>query len=202
MRIFLFASMAMLGWSCASHQNAIASLAQSCAAPPEAAKVDSSRVEQLAGVYAITLEADSFPSHGARAHGRLRLLVNTDTLRRYYRFSPITREWRRSGERPLVGTLEMNLDAIFAPYSLDPRSANPDAPGVYFESSSGTGGFIIGDQPNITDGTSTTLVPTLVWAEGFEGRWTPDYGIASILNSATGKPAHVGGDFCAVRTRP
>jgi hypothetical protein len=201
MRVSLLAAMAVLGWSCASQQHAIASLAQSCTAPSTAARFDSSEVEQLAGDYALTLVADSFPSHGARTSGRLRLRVNTDTLRRYYVHSPLTNGWRRFGERPLVGTLEMNLDAIFAPYSLDPRSTNPDAPGVYFQRTSGTGGFNIGVQPNMTDGTSTTLVPTVVWPEGFQGRWEPDYGIARILNPATGQPAHVGGDFCAVRTR-
>jgi hypothetical protein len=201
MRVSLLASMALFGWSCASQQHAIASLALSCSAPSSATKFDSSQVEQLAGVYALTLVADSFPSHGARTSGRLWLRVNADTLLRYYVHSPITGSWRRLGERPLVGTLEMNLEAIFAPYSLDPRSTNPGAPGVYFERISGTGGFNIGVQPNMSDGTSTTLVPTLVWPEGFQGRWEPDYGILSFMDPATGKPAHVGGDFCAARTR-
>src|SRR5690242_7701845 len=107
MRVSLLAFMALLGWSCASRQHAIASLALSCAAPTTAARFDSSQVEQLAGLYALTLAADSFPSHGARTFGRLR--VTTDTLRQF-------------GDWPLVGTLEMNLDVIFAPYSHDPRS--------------------------------------------------------------------------------
>ena len=186
MRVSLFASMALLGWSCASHQHAIASLAQSCAAPSTAAAFDSSQVEQLAGVYALMLVTDSFPSHGARTWGRLRLRVTADTLRRFV-------EW------PLVGTLDMNLDAIFAPYSHDPKSVDPRAPGVYFDKPSAV--FGIGVQPNLVDGTSTSLTPLLVWPDGFQGRWTPHYGIASIMNPATGKPAHVGGDFCAVRTR-
>ncbi|HET9709683.1 MAG TPA: hypothetical protein VFP39_15395 [Gemmatimonadales bacterium] len=186
MRVSLLALMALLGWSCASRQHAIASLALSCAAPSTAAPFDSSQVEQLAGVYALTLVADSFPSHGARTSGRLRLRVSTDTL-------------RHTGERPLVGTLEMNLDAIFAPYSHDPKSVDPTAPGVYFDGSSGA--FGIGVQPNLTDGTSTSLTPLLVWPEGFQGRWTPHYGIASIMNPSSGKPAHVGGDFCAIRMR-
>ncbi len=186
MRVSLLAFMALLGWSCASRQHAIASLALSCAAPSTAARFDSSQVEQLAGVYALLLVTDSFPSHGARTSGRLRLRVTTDSLRRF-------------GDWPLVGTLEMNLDAVFAPYSHDPRSTNPGAPGVYFDKPSG--GFEIGVQRNLMDGTSTSLTPLLVWPEGFQGRWTPHYGIASIMNPATGKPAHVGGDFCAIRTR-
>lgn len=184
MRVSLVASMAVLGLSCASQQHAIASLAQSCAAPSTAARFDSSQVEQLSGVYALVLVTDSFPSHGARTSGRLRLRV--DTLRQF-------------GQWPLVGTLEMNLDAIFAPYSHDPRSTDPRAPGVYFDKPSGV--FGIGVQPDLMDGTSTSLTPLLVWPEGFQGRWTPHYGIASIMNPAAGKPAHVGGDFCAVRTR-
>lgn len=186
MRVSLLAFMVLLGWSCASRQHAIASLALSCSAPTTAARFDSSQVKQLAGLYALTLGADSFPSHGARTFGRLRLRVTTDTLGHF-------------GDWPLVGTLEMNLDAIFAPYSHDPRSTNPGAPGVYFDKPSSV--FGIGVQPNLTDGTSTTLTPLLVWPEGFQGRWTPHYGIANIMNPATGKPAHVGGDFCAVRTR-
>jgi len=201
MRVTCVAWMTLLELSCASQQRKISTLALSCAAPSTATQFDSSQVEQLAGVYALTLVADSFPSHGTRTSGRLNLRVNTDTLRRYYVYSPITHGWRRFGERPLVGTLEMNLDVIFAPSSLDPRSTNPDAPGVYFERSSGTGGFNIGVQPNMTDGTSTTLVPTRVWPEGFLGRWSPDYGILGINDPATRKPAHVGGDFCAARTR-
>jgi hypothetical protein len=186
MRVSLLASMALLGWSCASQQHAIASLALSCAAPSTAARFDSSQVEQLAGVYALMLVTDSFPSHGARTSGRLRLRVTSDSLLRF-------------GEWPLTGTLEMNLDAIFAPYSHDPRSTDPRAPGVYFDNASGV--FGIGVQPNLMDGTSTSLTPLVVWPEGFQGRWTPHYGIASIMNPATGKPAHVGGDFCAVRKR-
>jgi len=186
MRVSLLAFMALLGWSCASRQHAIASLAQSCVAPSSAARFDSSQVEQLAGVYALLLVTDSFPSHGARTSGRLRLRVTTDSLRRF-------------GDWPLVGTLEMNLDAVFAPSSHDPRSTNPGAPGVYFDKPSD--GFEIGVQRNLMDGTSTSLTPLLVWPEGFQGRWTPHYGIASIMNPATGKPAHVGGDFCAIRTR-
>ena len=186
MRVPLLASMALLGWSCASQQHAITSLALSCAAPSTAAKFDSSQVEQLAGVYALELVTDSFPSHGARTFGRLRLRVNADTLRRF-------------GDWPLVGALEINLDAIFAPYSHDPKSVDRSAPGVYFDQESGV--FGIGVQPNLEDGTSTSLTPLLVWPEGFQGRWTPNYGISRIMNSATGKPAHVGGDFCAVRTR-
>lgn len=186
MRVSLLASMALLGWSCASQQHAIASLPLSCAAPSTAAQFDSSQVEQLAGVYALTLVTDSFPSHGARTSGQLRLRVTTDSLRRF-------------GDWPLVGTLEMNLDAIFAPYSHDPRSTTPGAPGVYFDKPSGV--FGIGVQPKLLDGTSTSLTPLLVWPEGFQGHWTPHYGIASITNPATGKPAHVGGDFCAVRKR-
>lgn len=186
MRVSLVASMALLGWSCASRQHAIASLALSCAAPSTAARFDSNQVEQLAGVYAITLVTDSFPSHGARTSGRLWLRVNADSLRHF-------------GDWPVVGTLEMNLDAIFAPYSHDPRSTDPRAPGVYFDKPSGV--FGIGVQPNLMDGTSTSLTPLVVWPEGFQGRWAPNYGILSITNPATGKPAHVGGDFCAVRTR-
>lgn len=186
MRVSLFASMALLGWSCTSRQHAISSLALSCAAPSSAARFDSSQVGQLAGVYALMLVTDSFPSHGARTFGRLRLRVTSDTL-------------RRSGAWPLVGTLEMNLDAIFAPYSHDPKSVDPRAPGVHFDEPSGV--FGIGVQPNLMDGTSTSLTPLLVWPDGFQGRWTPHYGIASIINPATGKPAHVGGDFCAVRSR-
>ena len=186
MRVSLLAFIALLGWSCASRQHAIASLAQSCVAPSSAARFDSSQVEQLAGVYALLLVTDSFPSHGARTSGRLRLRVTTDSLRRF-------------GDWPLVGTLEMNLDAVFAPSSHDPRSTNPGAPGVYFDKPSD--GFEIGVQRNLMDGTSTSLTPLLVWPEGFQGRWTPHYGIASIMNPATGKPAHVGGDFCALRTR-
>lgn len=186
MRVSLLASLTLLGWSCASHQHAIATLARSCAAPNTAARFDSSQVEHLAGVYALVLVTDSFPSHGARTSGRLRLRVTADTLRRF-------------GDWPLVGRLEMNLDAIFAPYSHDPNSVDPRAPGVYFDKLSGV--FGVGVQPNLMDGTSTSLSPLLVWPEGFQGRWTPHYGIASIMNPATGKPAHVGGDFCAVRTR-
>jgi hypothetical protein len=186
MRVSLLASMALLGWSCASQQHAIASLALSCKPPSTAARFDSSQVEQLAGIYALMLVTDSFPSHGARTSGRLRLRVNTDSVRRLD-------EW------PLVGTLEMNLDAIFAPYSHDPKSNDPRAPGVYFDKASGV--FGIGVQPNLMDGTSTSLTPLLVWPEGFQGRWTPHYGIASVMNPTTTKPAHVGGDFCAVRTR-
>jgi hypothetical protein len=186
MRVSLLASMALLGWSCSSQQHAIASLALSCTAPSTAARFDSSQVEQLAGLYALMLVTDSFPSHGARTSGRLRLRVTSDSLRRF-------------GEWPLTGTLEMNLDAIFAPYSHDPRSTDPRAPGVYFDNASGV--FGIGVQPNLMDGTSTSLTPLVVWPEGFQGRWTPHYGIASIRNPATGKPAHVGGDFCAVRTK-
>jgi hypothetical protein len=186
MRVSLLASMALLGWSCASQQHTIVALALSCAAPSTAAPFDSTQVEQLAGVYALTLVTDSFPSHGARTSGRLRLRVRADSLRRF-------------GDWPLVGTLEMNLDAIFAPYSHDPRSTDPRAPGVYYDQPSGA--FAIGVQPHLMDGTSTSLTPLLVWPEGFQGRWTPHYGIAGIMNPATGKPAHVGGDFCAVRTR-
>lgn len=186
MRVALIAFMALLGWSCASQQHAISSLALSCAAPSTAGRFDSSQVEQLAGVYAITLVTDSFPSHGARTSGRLRLRVTPDTLRRF-------------GDWPLVGTLEMNLDVIFAPSSHDPRSTDPRAPGVYVDKPSGV--VRIGVQPNLLDGTSTSLTPLLVWPEGFQGRWTPNYGIANIMNPATGKPAHVGGDFCAIRTR-
>jgi hypothetical protein len=186
MRVSLLASMALLGWSCASQQHAITSLALSCTAPSTAARFDSSQVEQLAGIYALMLVTDSFPSHGARTSGRLRLRVTSDSLRRF-------------GEWPLTGTLEMNLDAIFAPYSHDPRSTDPRAPGVYFDKPSGV--FGIGVQPNLRDGTSTSLTPLVVWPEGFQGRWTPHYGIASIMNPATGEPAHVGGDFCAVRTK-
>jgi len=184
MRVSLVASMALLAASCGSHQKAIASLALSCAAPETASRFESSQVQQLAGVYALTLVADSFPSHGARTFGRLRLGINSDTL-------------HSAGSRPLVGVLEMNLDAVFAPYSHDPRSTAAQAPGVYFAA----GAFEIGVQPNLNDGTSTSLTPELVWPEGFRGRWDPHYGIAQILNPATGKPAHVGGDFCAVRTR-
>jgi hypothetical protein len=186
MRVSLLASMALFGWSCASQQHAIASLALSCAAPSSATKFDSSQVEQLAGVYALTLVADSFPSYGARTFGRLRLRANTKSVRGF-------------GEWPLVGTLEMNLDAIFAAYSHDPKSVDPHAPGVYFDKASGV--FGIGVQPSLMDGTSTSLTPLLVWPDGFQGRWTPNYGIASIMNPATGKRAHVGGDFCAARTR-
>ncbi len=174
----------LLGWSCASQQRTISTLALSCSAPHTAVRFDSSQVEQLAGVYALTLVTDSFPSHGARTFGRLRIHVNTDTL-------------RRVGDRPLVGSLEMNLDAVFAPYSHDPRSTAVAAPGVYFE----THALEVGVQPNLTDGTSTSLTPELVWPEGFQGRWEPHYGIGQVLNPATGKPAHVGGEFCAVRTR-
>jgi len=184
MRVSLGASTALLAVSCASHQKAIAFLALSCAAPSTATRFDPSRVEQLAGVYAVTLQADSFPAHGARAFGRLRLGINSDTL-------------HTVAARPLVGILEMNLDAVFAPYSHDPRSTAARAPGVYFEA----GAFEIGVQPNLNDGTSTSLTPELVWPEGFQGRWDPHYGIAQVLNPATGKPAHVGGEFCAVRTR-
>lgn len=134
-------------------------------------------------MYSLILTADSFPTHGARTAGRLRLRANSDSL--------------QAGARPLVGTLEMNLDAIFAPTSVDPRSIDPVSPGIYFDMASSQ--FEIGVQPNISDGTSTALTPLLVWPDGFQGRWTPDYGIGSMLNPATGKPAHVGGQFCAVR---
>ncbi|HEY6223096.1 MAG TPA: hypothetical protein VIW26_04890 [Gemmatimonadales bacterium] len=149
-----------------------------CAAPASATPFDSSRVDSLAGAYTLILTADSFPSAGARTAGRLRLQVNGDA------------------RRPLVGSLEINLDAIFAPYSNDPRSVNPDAPGVFFDMASQR--LSIGVQPNLPDGMSTSLVPALTWPDGFQGRWTPDYGIASLRNSK-GERAYVGGTFCALR---
>lgn len=173
-----------LALSCAPHRHTGANLVPECTAPSTASKFDTSQVEQLAGSYALTLVADSFPKSGARTFGRLRLRASTDT-------------W--SGQRPLVGTLQMNLDAIFAPYSLDPKSPDANAPGVYFDKVAGA--LLIGVQPNLKTGTSTSLTPLLVWPDGFQGRWSPDYGITSVMNPATGKPAHVGGDFCAARIR-
>ena len=160
---------------------------------------DSTRIEDLAGAYELTLVADSFPIPGATVSGQLILRVNTDTLRRRYVFSVPTRQWRKFGERPLVGTADINLKQLFAPVSRDPRSTDPDAPGVYFEQAYGE--FLLGVQPNLTDGTSTELVPSHVWPDGFRGRWIPNYGIATIVDSTSGKPAHVGGVFCAVRSR-
>jgi len=96
-----------------------------------------------------------------------------------------------------VGSLEINLDAIFAPYSNDPRSASPGAPGVFYDRASRE--LRIGVQPHLTDGMSTSLVPQLAWPDGFQGRWTADYGIAPLRNSK-GERAHVGGAFCAFRS--
>lgn len=163
---------------CAVPQNSTQAPAPACAAPASATAFDSSRSDALAGDYTLILTADSFPSVGAHTVGRLRLRANSDT------------------QRPLVGTLDINLDAIFAPYSIDPRSTNPNLPGVYFNSHA----FEIGVQPNITDGTSTALIPTLTWPDGFSGRWSPNYGIVSLHN-AKGQPAFVGGAFCAMRRK-
>lgn len=181
----LLPSLAALALSCAPPQHApsLTPAVPVCTPPATATKFDSSKVGELAGFYSLTLTADSFPLHGARTPGRLRLRANSDS--------------QRIGTRPLVGTLDMNLDAIFAPYSIDPRSTDPGTPGIYFDMASGQ--FDIGVQPNISDGTSTALTPLLVWADGFQGRWSPNYGIGSMLNPATGKPAHVGGEFCAAR---
>ena len=96
-----------------------------------------------------------------------------------------------------MGALEINLDAIFAPYSNDPRSTSPGAPGVFYDRASRE--LRIGVQPNLTDGMSTSLVPQLTWPDGFQGRWTADYGIAPLRNSK-GERAHVGGAFCAFRS--
>jgi len=179
----LAAVFTVLAQSCAPHKQASPTLIPTCAAPTDAAKFDSSRVAALAGVYTLSLVADSFPSPGARTFGRLRLRADT----------------QRVADRPLVGMLEMNLDAIFAPYSLDPLSLDPKAPGVYFDRAAGV--FAIGVQPNLQDGTSTSLTPLLVWPDGFQGRWSANYGIGRVLDRTTGKPAHVGGEFCAARVR-
>lgn len=182
----VFTSTAALALSCVPQPRTGPNAGPPCSPPTTATKFDVSHVDQLTGVYALSLVADSFPKPGARTFGQLSLRANTDTV-------------HPTRERPLLGTTELNLDAIFAPYSHDPTSLDPKAPGVYFDSASGA--FAIGVQPSLKDGMSTSLIPALVWPDGFSGRWTADYGISSPLNPKTGKPAHVGGTFCAVRTR-
>jgi hypothetical protein len=192
---YLIVSLAAVG--CMLQTQRRSELTHPCAYPSSASAFDSAHVEELAGDYNLTLVADSFPSPGAATSGQLSLRVNTDTLRRRYVFSVLWQQWHRFGERPLVGTAAIDLGRVYAPVSRDPRSTDPDAPGVYFEQAYGE--FRVGVQPNSSDGTSTELAPAHVWSDGFQGHWTPDYGIATLVDSSTGKPAHLGGVFCAIR---
>ena len=162
---------------------------------------DTTRVLELAGEYRLTMRADSFPSVGATTVGVLSLQVQTDTLRRYYVRPVFAPGWVPSGDRALVGTLEIDLTPIAGSTSGDPASTDPDAPGVYYESRSpffDYPRFEIGLFPGMLDGSLVILKPERMSSEGFGGRWVPEYGGVYMVTEA-GDRAHVGGDFCAVR---
>lgn len=185
--------------ACASRSQTGIPLA-SCPVSESALPFEAAPMGRLAGTYRLTMVADSFPRPGATSSGLLHLRVQTDTLRRYYVFNVIAQEWRRVGERPLVGTLDMDRRPIAAPATGDPMSMDPDAPGVYFEAWDGA--FYIGRLRNTPDGMSTQLVPRRASERGFRGRWEPDYGLAWPVDSVTGDYIKVGGRFCAERLDP
>lgn len=153
---------------------------------------DSTRAEVLAGRYDLVLVSDWEELKGKHARGRL-VLQPTDTLRRFY-VPRLTGGWHRSGNRPLWGWAEIDVDAVNAGSSGNPRSHDPDAPGVLLDSD---GSLELGVWRG-NDGFSTTLTIERVSSHAFSGRWTTSLGILYMVRDGRRLP-NPNGTFCAVR---
>jgi hypothetical protein len=196
-RVLVIGLMPLIVGACARHRSEQPAPRSDCAVPDGAVAFDSTKIERLAGDYRLIFVSDSYPIPNASRPAELHLAIARDTLRRFYRYSSLGRKWHQWGERPLVGWLEGELEELHASWSGDPRSEDPDAPGVYYEQAYGE--FIIGRVPELMDGASTSMQVAWMAEDSFGGRWEPDLGLVIVLDSATGRRLVFGGHYCAWR---
>jgi hypothetical protein len=191
--------------------------AQTCPKQPRATPraFAAAEVSRLAGTFSLTLVSEWPPEPGRWTTGELELWA-PDTLYRYYEpqyrwvtdsvrgnthfthaDTLVVTAWRRTGDRPLIGTTTIEPARVHAPVDGNLASRAPLAPGVRLE----------GRDLLLTpvalgwmreDGSSTTLHIERVGADGFSGRWTTDFGYMTLMHQGREVP-NPSGFFCAVR---
>ncbi|HET9513037.1 MAG TPA: hypothetical protein VFO95_03830 [Gemmatimonadales bacterium] len=164
-----------------------------CAPVSERQPFDPSQLNDLIGDFDLVVVWDQGVARPASRSGRLHL-EPSDTLYRYHVQSGVTGQWRRraSGERPLWGW----TDAAFEPLE-EAGSRDPLAPGVYYDTQEAA--LYAGSRPLVVDDGFDLLEIRWTVPGGFGGRFTPDLGIAMLIDSLTGREVPQGGYFCARR---
>ena len=173
-----------------------ASQSESCRAdaPSDARPATSDRVAALAGAYSLTLvnTVSGWLSVGPRG-GTLELWANAEERRAGW---PQGTLGRRPGPRPLIGNVRLATAGSGPYYELLAvlGSDHPDVEVVGTELYLGA--------PDALDAGSQVLRIVHVSSRGFWGTWNFEVGVASVVDSATGRrfddPA---GFFCALRRR-
>jgi hypothetical protein len=156
------------------------------AVPPDAARVISRSLEELAGDYKL-IQITWQPAPPVLSRGRLHLEVPDSA-------------WR---EVPCgAGKLTRDLIGWYRPEHTDRRgwrriveSTDPAEPGAVLR-----GWRLTIGQHCVMDGSSDNFVITAVSPRGFWGYWAQDLGIAMVMDSATGRIVpNAAGFFCALR---
>lgn len=155
----------------------------SASPPADATPFDPARLDALVGTFEVRDVWTSAGAEGAEGRWRLRLAVNTDTLRRYYVYRTF-RGYVRQGERPLVGTRVVTDEAghrYTAPAELEGSA-------IYV---GGRGGF---------DSSPAEYVVRAVSPRGFWGTWEDRLtGIGRPVGRDGKMMDSAGGCFCATR---
>ena len=162
--------------------------------PPAAARrpFDAQQANALVGEFDLVVVWSQGRAQPASRSGLLHLELS-DSLFRYYQQSLVTGRWLRSrSERPLSGWTEASFQPLAETTSRDPHS-----PGVYFSTADTT--LYVGVRPRVTDEGSDMLRVLWVVPDGFGGSFTPDMGIAVIVDTLTERIVPQGGYFCARR---
>ena len=168
------------------------------AEPPESARafatLSDSTVDALAGQYELVLVATSPAERDRQARGQL-TLSPADTLQQFYTRALGTGPYRRWGNKPLVGTTDINLGQVSASTEGDPRSTDRERPGVVVHRH---GEVWLGYAP-VLDGSTTTLRITHAGPTGLWGTWEASYGYVVRVENGEEVP-NPAGRFCALRT--